>query len=177
MRVSRSQLAGFFGVTPPTVDGWVRRGCPVATPAKGRGRGNGAEFWTPDVLRWWVEHAALKGRAAGGASKDIRHRLQQIELENAEIDLATKRGELMTVPQFREALGAAMGRLSARVKSLPPVMAAASVGVSNLAEGFARAEPIVNDLLLSLAAGEDVPIGEGAEDAPIPEVSAADAAA
>jgi phage terminase Nu1 subunit (DNA packaging protein) len=155
VRVSRSQLAAIFGVAPNSIDGWVRRGCPIARPARGRGRGNGAVFRTPDVLRWYDKHVLPSSRAARGrSSSEIRRRLDQIKLDNEEIDLAVKRGELRTVAEFTEAVSAGFARVSARMKSLPPLAAAAAVGVTTLPEGVVRMQPLVDDLLLAMIAGD-----------------------
>src|SRR3990172_352628 len=61
MKCTRAEIAAIFGVMPPAVDGWVRRGCPVAEPSQGRGRGKGAKFWAPDVVKWRDEHGGGGG--------------------------------------------------------------------------------------------------------------------
>lgn len=53
-RVNRAELADVFGVSLPTVDAWVRDGCPFAEKgAKGREWA----FETADVHRWLVDRA------------------------------------------------------------------------------------------------------------------------
>lgn len=171
MKLTRAQLAAVFGVHPSTIDGWVRRGCPVSEPAKGVGRGNGAKFWTPDVVKWRDDHVV---RGATGSedeedgaetSKALRQRLLLAQTETAELELAQRRAELMTTEEYAEALSSAYGRVGAQLKSLPPKLAAAAVGVDTLHEGLARMEPLVHELLDELARADDVPPIEGASDA------------
>lgn len=161
MKVTRAQLAGIFGVTPPAIDGWVRRGCPVAAPSRGVGRGRGAQFWTPDVVAWRDQHVVLRptdGTPEGETTRDLQRRLLLAQTEDAELDLATKRGELLTVTAYRDALASAFGRVGARLKSMAPKLAVAVVGTDTLQDGLARVEPLVHELLRELADADDVPI-------------------
>jgi phage terminase Nu1 subunit (DNA packaging protein) len=66
--VSRRRLARIMGVTPPTVDGWVRRGCPVvARPS--RETGYAYRFDTAAVVRWRMVEARCAA-IAGGSKED-----------------------------------------------------------------------------------------------------------
>ena len=167
MKVSRAQLAGIFGVSPPAIDGWVRRGCPIAEPSRGVGRGRGAKFWTPDVIAWRDQHVVLRptdGTPEGESTRDLQRRLLLAQTEDAELDLATKRGELMTVTEYRAALGTAFSRVGARLKSVAPKLAVAVVGTETLQDGLARVEPLVHELLRELADADDVPLAGDADD-------------
>ena len=164
MKATRAQLAAIFGVTPPAIDGWVRRGCPVHEPSKGPGRGKGAKFWVPDVVAWRDTHIVLKGATAdtGDEPKDLRNRLLRAQTESAELDLAKKRSELLEVTEFRDALESTYQRVGGRLKGLKPKIAAAVVGVDSIPEGFARVDPLIDEVLAELSAGDDIP--EAVED-------------
>jgi phage terminase Nu1 subunit (DNA packaging protein) len=56
--VSRAELAEIFGVALTTVDGWVRKGCPVHRKAPKRGIP--AEFDTAQVIRWREREGARR---------------------------------------------------------------------------------------------------------------------
>lgn len=49
--VNRAELATIFEVSLPTVDAWVRKGCPVVERG---GRGRDWQFYCPDVFNWRV---------------------------------------------------------------------------------------------------------------------------
>ena len=55
--VNKADLANIFGVSLPTVDQWVRAGCPVE---KRGGLGKEWQFACGDVLRWRCERASKR---------------------------------------------------------------------------------------------------------------------
>jgi len=168
MKVTRAQLASIFGVTPPAIDGWRRRGCPVSEPSTGVGRGRGAKYWTPDVLAWYVREVVLKDQGGDDDSesaKGLRTRLLRAQTETAEFELAKLRADLLTVGDWDDTVSAAFARVGARIKSIAPKLAAAAVGVESLQEGLARVEPVIEELLHELAAGDDVPVAAADDEA------------
>ncbi len=174
MKATRAQLAAIFGVTPPAIDGWVRRGCPVHEPSKGPGRGKGAKFWVPDVVAWRDTHIVLKGAIAdtGEQPQDLRNRLLRTQTESAELDLAVKRGELIEVTEYRDALESTYQRVGARLKGVKPKLASAVVGVTTVQEGFLRVDPLIDEVLAELSTGDDIPEVVESDDDP-PEATAA----
>lgn len=168
MKCTRAEIAAIFGVTPPAVDGWVRRGCPVAEPSQGRGRGKGAKFWAPDVVKWRDEHIVRAGADElddNDSSAALRKRMLKAQTEREELELTRERDELMTKTQWAATVGAAFARVGARLRSAKPKLAAAAVGVSTAREGLARMEPIVEELLEELSTADDVPRATDADDA------------
>jgi phage terminase Nu1 subunit (DNA packaging protein) len=51
--VNRAELASLFEVSLPTVDAWVRKGCPVVERG---GRGREWKFHFSEVFNWRVLH-------------------------------------------------------------------------------------------------------------------------
>ena len=49
-KVNRAGLASTFGASLPTIDVWIRAGCPHER--SGAGRGSEYSFWTGEVMRW-----------------------------------------------------------------------------------------------------------------------------
>ena len=134
-------------------------------PRRGGLEGRGAKFWMPDVVAWFVSNVAPRRAedSDGESMKELNRRLLRAQTEDAELDLAKKRGELMTVAEYHVAVGTAFARAGARLKSIAPKLAAAAIGVSSLPDGLARMEPIVHELLHELAEAEDVPLVEEPE--------------
>ena len=48
---NRAQLANLLEVSLPTVDAWVRKGCPVVERG---GRGREWKFFIPEVCNWRI---------------------------------------------------------------------------------------------------------------------------
>ncbi len=59
--VNRAELASIFDISLPTVDAWVRKGCPVVERG---GRGREWQFFVPDVFNWRVISEVAKRAAA-----------------------------------------------------------------------------------------------------------------
>jgi len=97
-KVNRKQLADVFGISLPTVDAWVRAGCPY--DQKGE-RGKEWIFDTADVMRWREERA--RAEAGGQDVQDdaaLTKRRKLAETRLVEIELLEKMGELAPVAQM-----------------------------------------------------------------------------
>ncbi len=92
-RVNRAQLAAFVGASLPTVDAWVRQGCPHEKSGVGRGSEYG--FWTGEVLRWLQQRAADDASGTERVDRDgLRLRRDRAETRIAELELAQKMAEV-----------------------------------------------------------------------------------
>jgi phage terminase Nu1 subunit (DNA packaging protein) len=49
--VNRAELANLFEVSLPTIDAWVRNGCPVVERG---GRGREWKFHVPEIFNWRI---------------------------------------------------------------------------------------------------------------------------
>jgi terminase small subunit / prophage DNA-packing protein len=104
-KVNRKQLAGVFGISLPTVDAWLRAGCPFDQ------RGAAGKEWifdTADVMRWREQRAA--DEAGGQDVQDeaaLKKRKLSAEAKMAELELLKEMGELAPVD--------AMERIWARI--------------------------------------------------------------
>ncbi|OTG64353.1 hypothetical protein B9T25_13005 [Acinetobacter sp. ANC 4470] len=115
--VTRQGLADIFGVSLPTIDSWVRNGCPYIQ--KG-GRGQEWKFNTAAVSSWLRERDVED--ATGGIPDDIellRVRKQKAETELAELDLATKKGEVALIEEFERVQAMAFAAIRANIMNVP----------------------------------------------------------
>lgn len=55
--VNRAELAKIFDISLPTVDAWVRKGCPVEERG---GRGREWKFHTSEVFNWRILTEVVK---------------------------------------------------------------------------------------------------------------------
>lgn len=116
--VNRTGLSEVFGVALNTIDSWVRNGCPVVQ--KGAGKGQEWQFNTAAVSNWLRERDVED--ATGGIPDDIellRIRKQKAETELAELELATKKGEVALVAEFERMWSLAMGQLRQNILGVP----------------------------------------------------------
>jgi phage terminase Nu1 subunit (DNA packaging protein) len=115
--VSRSGLAAVFGVAMPTVDAWVRNGCPYVQ--KG-GRGVEWKFDTADVSKWKEQRAveAATGNTAADES-ELKRRKLAAETAHAELELAKAKNEVAPVREFERAQAMLMAAIQQNILNVP----------------------------------------------------------
>lgn len=114
--VNRTEIATLFGVSFPTVDGWVRNGCPHTKPLGSRS----VVFNTADVANWLRDRA--KEEATGNAPADeqqLKRRKMMAETEKAELELAVAKREVAPVREFERATAAIMAMIRQNVLTVP----------------------------------------------------------
>ena len=65
--VKKSDIATIFGYSLPTVDSWVKEGCPVKSEG---GKGKAYQFDTEEVFRWLLGREKRPGRQSGRPPDD-----------------------------------------------------------------------------------------------------------
>lgn len=114
---NRGELAEFFGVAPPTVDSWVRAGCPVVQ--KGQ-RGVAAVFNTADVADWRTMKAREEGQGKSLADEsELKRRKLAAEAEKVELEVAKAKGEVAPINEFRMAQSKRMAVIRQNVMNVP----------------------------------------------------------
>ena len=116
-QVTRQALADVFGVSLPTIDAWVRKGCPFVE--KG-GRGQEWQFNTAQVSKWLRDRDVEE--ATGGIPDDmdeLKLRKQKAETELAELELAQKKGEVALISEFERIWAMSMGQLRQNILGVP----------------------------------------------------------
>ncbi|TLP67099.1 terminase small subunit [Parasedimentitalea maritima] len=120
--VNRTELAEINGVSLPTVESWVRRGCPVVQRG---GRGRAWQFNTAEVRNWREDDIRAEASHTTHANKDeLLLRKLAAETEQAELDLAKAKDELVPVEQLERALTKAFGEVRAGMRNVVPGRAA-----------------------------------------------------
>lgn len=120
--VNRGECAAILGIEPPTLDAWVRKGCPfVQKGAKGRA-------WVFDpaaVLAWRDDWKAKSAKGGGGVTdlNDARQRKVDVERRLAELDLAEREGSLIPIKDVAELVEAEYTNVRSRLTALPGELA------------------------------------------------------
>lgn len=115
--VTRQGLADIFGVSLPTIDNWVRQGCPYIS--KG-GRGQEWQFNTAQVSKWLRDRDVEE--ATGGIPDDLEElklREQKAKTELTELELAQKKGEVALISEFERIWAMSMGQLRQNILGVP----------------------------------------------------------
>ncbi len=158
--LNRGEVAAFFGVTPPTVDGWVRAGCPVK---KGQ-RGVASEFNSADVATFLREKARQEGSGTSLADEtELKRRKLAAEAERAELELAKEKGEVAPVREFERAQAAAMAAIRANMRNVPGRAVLQLLGCTDELE-FKNKLMDEIDLALVTAAEAELDLGEDEDD-------------
>jgi terminase small subunit / prophage DNA-packing protein len=101
---NRTEMADCVGISPGTLDNWVRQGCPVVERP---GQGRAATFKSEDVFAWHVAREIRKAveKALADAEKHataedldaLRAEGMRLKNEGLRLDLAMRAGELVPV--------------------------------------------------------------------------------
>lgn len=127
--VSRATLANLQGVSLPTIDAWVRAGCPVVTRG---GRGKEWKFDNAQVTEWRIDRKVAEATGAEKAdTEELRRRKLLAETELAELDVARERGQVVSVEQLQRNLGNLFAEISINLRNIPGRVCASLVGLTD----------------------------------------------
>ena len=115
--VNKTELCAIMGVTPPTVDGWVRNGCPIKQHGA---RGVAATFNTAAVMKWLQLRAREEASGETVADeRELKRRKLSAETEKAELELAVARGEVAPVREFERAQAMLLAAIRTNMRNVP----------------------------------------------------------
>ena len=159
-KLSRAAAADRLVLTPQQVSNLVRDGM----PSEKKGAGYVVVF--PDAMAWYKARLREEGarKAAPSTLDEARLRRETADAELKELELAERRGELVTVEVHAKLLNDAFARAGSKLKNLARAIALRVTGAT-IPEREAQALPLVNEVARELAAGEDVPADETEEEA------------
>ena len=150
-----------MGISLPTVDRWIRDGCPV----KQRGtKGVAWEFSLPDVVAWWGNR---QREAAGGDAKadeaELKRRKLAAETAKSELELAQARALVAPIREFEIAHAKRMAVIRQSVLNVVGRSVMQLLGCRDEAEfrSKLRAELV---LALEQAAADPIDVSEDEED-------------
>ncbi len=112
--VKRASAAARFGVTPARINRWVDDGAPVAR----RGRNGHPALYDVSAIRRWL------ARRRSGPSPALslaleRARLARSQAEKCELDIATRRRQLVSQEEVLSAQQQIFGAIKTRLLAIP----------------------------------------------------------
>ena len=111
--VNRNEMSGILGCSPGTLDRHVAAGCPIIKRGTTK---TGHQFNSADVIRWIQ---ARKSSAAVGQSDQGRRRYLLAAAELKEMQLAEKRGEMVSITAVTEKLADELTAVRGRLLAMP----------------------------------------------------------
>ncbi|MGY1520158.1 terminase small subunit [Luteimonas sp. A482] len=162
-KVNRKQLADVFGISLPTVDAWVRSGCPF--DQKGE-RGREWAFDTADVMRWREQ---LARDDAGGQdvqdSEALKRRKMAAEVKMAELELLQRMGQVADLGAVERAWSRMFAELQSNLRGSFVTRCEKQLIGETDSRAFKRV--LLSEVYSSLETLADMDLGEE-EDASIP---------
>lgn len=124
-------------------------GCPVVV-VKGVTR-----YQWPDYLVWYHQRQleALAERMAPSNYEAARAREMAARAEMAEIELATRRGQMVAVADVTGRVASVLERVRARITAIPGKLAPRLVGTETATEAQVILQEAVREVLTELATG------------------------
>jgi len=121
----------------------------------------GREFQQPDCSINLRNREFERGKEEAKRSAAVvdtgRTRHESARAELAELELAERRAQLVTVDGAEMWFASACHRVRARLIGLPSRLAPAILGARSVPEALARIEPLIHEVIEELRKGDDVP--------------------
>ena len=130
-----------------------------------KGDGKSARYDAQRIVRWHADWKFEQGRQSVQPKdyEDAKARKMIAEAELAELDVAIRRGELMTVEEGRKVIAQFQDRTVSALKAFPTRHAHTLVGIQTLPEAEARARLVASEIISGLADTSDMEAPEGAD--------------
>lgn len=147
--VNRADLATLHGISLPTIDAWVRKGCPFVQRGS---KGKEWQFDTAAVIEWLLLKTVED--AVGDVSKvsydEARRRKVAAEAAMAEYELAERKKELVAVEDFIDQVSKEYSNCRTGLLRIPNKIAPQLAQISNEAEIRQVIAEAINEALSEL---------------------------
>lgn len=115
--VSKVELAEFFGIALPSIDHWIRTGCPVKQKGS---KGVPWQFNTADVAYWRECRVREEGTSTDLIDeRELRRRKLLAETQKAELEYAIAKGDVAPVEQFERVMSKAFASVKVNIRNVP----------------------------------------------------------
>lgn len=170
-RITQQELAPILGVTTREIRNLYDRGLPFTIGEKNR-----REHDVGECVAWYLKFKIDDKKTDPGkaATADLQLRRLQIEVQQAELALATDRKNLVSVDYLENQVARINEAVRSRILNLPGRAGPVLVGCKTIAEVQIRMQSLIDELLQSLTAiGDDEELDVDDEDEDAEEVAVA----
>ena len=118
-KANKALVADFFGVAITSVDGWVRRGCPYVQ------RGERGTPWVFDLLQlaeWRFGGQKSAAEEVDPEDRPPKERRDWYEGDQVRIELEVRKGNLITLDEYREEMARMLKHVAHAFETLPDVL-------------------------------------------------------
>lgn len=118
-QANKAMLAGWFGVSVPSVDGWLRRGCPYVQ------KGDKGRPWVFDLLevsRWRFGQSPLPDEDRNPEDMTPKERKDWYEGEKVRVGLEVEKGNLITLDEYRREMARILKKIATTLETLPDTL-------------------------------------------------------
>lgn len=148
---NKAEVADAFQVSLPTVNVWIREGCPVVTAGD---RGVSWELDVFAVYAWRQGDDETTGSRVLDPQQE-RAALDRARRESVEMDNRKKAGDLVSVEDVADEWSRITGIIKDRMLALPSKLAAEIVLISSIVDAEELLMASVNQMLIELSSGDD----------------------
>jgi hypothetical protein len=149
--VSMAEYARWHAMTEQAVGQLANIAPPELVRAKGRRR----MLVMPGFALFHRAHVQRERKKTVSSLDELRKRQAEIDVELSELELAAKRGDLVSVEEFDRELVATLSRLRATMLNLPNRFAARTVGLDSLRQSQVVWDQAIREALKILATQDD----------------------
>lgn len=153
-KISQQELAPILNITSREIRNLYARGLPFTIGEKNR-----REHDVAECVAWYLNfklETEKKTDPGKAATADLQLRRLQIEVQQAELALATDRKNLVTVEYLENQVSRINEAVRSRILNLPGRAGPVLVGCKTIAEVQIRMQGLIDELLQSLTAiGDD----------------------
>jgi phage terminase Nu1 subunit (DNA packaging protein) len=117
--VNKAAAAMFFGVSPQSIDGWIRRGCPAVE------RGAQGKQWKFDLLdlaKWRFGLQAGEDGSIDPSAMTPKDRLDHYRALREQSKHQQEVGELISSDEYERALSTSLKQVAMMLESLPDLL-------------------------------------------------------
>lgn len=149
--LSKVRFAAVVGLTTRQITNLRDKGLPCRT------EGNRVMIPVPEGIKWYIAFKAAALQPMRPTTLDDAKQRREAALAGlAELDLAERQGELMTVVEYERMLSGAMERMASKLRNLPHKVATQVTGKTMDARK-AQAARLVDEVYRELHDADDVP--------------------
>jgi len=122
--VNQKEACEIFNISKPTLNEWVRQGCPVKHRG---GKGHPSRYDSAAIFEWRLNkvYEDANGSTEAVLIEEAKRRKMAADAEMAEMNLAERKELLISIPEMIEEVGEQLSRVRSQLLAVPSKLAVA----------------------------------------------------